>query len=139
MTEKYDIWNLFHDGQIADIAGDMPEIRLRIEISYLRDMFSGMGDSFWISLHGCRVFQFVDWDNGRLLPASKIIAMETEILSMVMKGNQASIICLGGILALEYREISYQLDTGKFITLGEVEYACNRYWNQWEKRAKDRR
>ncbi len=137
MAEKYDVWNLLHDGEIADISGSMPEMRLRIAIPYLRDMFPCGGDSFFVSIHGCRIFRFVDWERGRLLPASKIVALETEILSVVLKGNYASVICSDGILALEYQQVSCQLDTGKSITVNELNHACNRYWNQWEKRAKD--
>ncbi len=138
MLEKYDIWNILHDGEIADITGQLPKLRLRIAIPYLRDMFFGRGDSFWITLNGCSTFSFVDFNQGRMLSSSQIIAREMEILSMVLQGSRLSLICTDGVLALEYREISYQLDTGKYITLKELEHASNRYWNEWEKRAKDR-
>ena len=137
MEEKYRVWNNFHDGEITAISRNLSKIQIRVSIPYLREMFCCNGDGFWITLHGCRKFEFLDYEQGRVLTFSKIIRLETEILSVMQKGRQFSVICCDGTLRLEYHRISLRLDTGKTIHLEELNHASNRYWNEWEKRAKD--
>jgi hypothetical protein len=61
MKENIAIWKVFHDGSIVEIQGAFPNIALRIEIEYLRNMFPSKGHSFWANVTGCQSMEFYNW------------------------------------------------------------------------------
>ncbi len=45
IPDYIDVWNCFSDGSITQVEGELPNIKLTIEIEYLRHIFSKDGDS----------------------------------------------------------------------------------------------
>ncbi len=135
MRENIDILGVFHDGSIVEITGSLPDISFRIEIGYLRSMFLSKGDSFIAHASGCESIDFYNWENGLLTKSLvEIEKAEPEILSIEQKGEMAHILCSTGELDILYKDITFQLDSGESVTFKELEDACNRYWDDWERR-----
>jgi hypothetical protein len=137
MRENIDILGVFHDGSIVEIRGVLPKISLRIEIEYLRNMFSSKGDSFLAHLTECESIEFLNWENeNRTTNLKEIATEEPEILSIEQNGDIAHVICSTGELDILYKEIKFQLDSGEPVTYKELADACNKYWDDWESRKK---
>jgi len=135
MRENVDILGVFHDGSIVEILGELPQISLRIEIEYLRNMFPSKGDSFLAHVLGCEFIEFYNWENeARTRDLIGIQKEEPEILSIEQQGDIAHIICSTGELDVLYKNIEFQLDTGVPVTYQELADACNKYWDDWESR-----
>lgn len=135
MRENVGILGVFHDGSIVEILGALPRIPLRIEIEYLRNMFSPKGDSFLAHISECESIEFHNWENEtRTTDLVEIQKEEPEILSIEQKGDIAHIICSAGELNVLYKNIEFQLDTGEPVTYQELADACKKYWDDWESR-----
>lgn len=134
MSDKFEIWNRFHDGSITKITGELPAIEVRIEIEYLRHIFSNDGNSIIVFLDGCSLFQYLDWDEeDTYSDLSKIEKLEPEILSVNDSNEEmASIFCACGELKLAYESMSLTLDNGKVISVNELNEACSTYWTNWK-------
>ena len=132
MKEIIEVWNIFHDGSIVEIKGSLPDVSIRIEISYLRNMFPGKGDSIWVHLIGCSTFEYLIWEEERKTSSlDEIQSFEPEILSVKEHGEMAHIICVEGELDLIYKRILFSLDTDTSVTIAELDKACNKYWDEW--------
>ena len=135
MDEKIEVWGIFHDGYIMGAKGELPNLSLRVEIEYLRNMFSGDGDSFWIHLKGCTHFEYINWENNkkRETKIDEIIKLEPEILYVSQIDKMTHIDCAFGELELIYDWISFEIDTGETVSIEELGKACDTYWNEFEK------
>jgi len=134
MNENINILGVFHDGSIVEINGDIPSLQLRIEIEYLRNMFPEDGISFIASVSGCSFIQFHNWENAtKTSLLAEIQSEEPEILSVEQEGNMALITCVTGELKISYEDIEFKLDTGSPISYSELEEACDKYWDDWER------
>lgn len=130
MEEEIEVWNIFHDGSIVEVKGDLPDISLRIEIPYLRNMFPGEGDSFWAHIKGCYHLKYLNWDDDkREASPNKIFEQEPEILSVKQIEGVAHITCVSGELDMAYETISFSIDTGVAVTIDELDKQCNSYWD----------
>lgn len=134
MRNNIDILGVFHDGSIVEINGVLPNIALRIEIEYLRNMFSVSGNSFLAHISGCEFIEFYHWESEtRTQNVKEIELAEPEILSIKQQDDIAHIICSTGELTLLYTNIKFELDTGQSVTYKQLKEACNQYWDDWEK------
>ncbi|MCU7805486.1 MAG: hypothetical protein KZQ96_20035 [Candidatus Thiodiazotropha sp. (ex Lucinoma borealis)] len=137
MDEIIEVWNIFHDGSIVEAKGSLPNLSLRIEIQYLRDMFPGNGDSFWAHINGCTHIEYLNWEEDQKEKTLKaIIEQEPEILDVSQIDNMVHIVCVNGELDLVYEGISFEIDSGSPVSIEELDKGCNAYWNEWEKRGK---
>jgi len=137
IPDYIDVWNCFHDGSITQVEGELPNIKLTIEIEYLRHIFSKDGDSIIAELKGCTFLEFLSWENDEVLRnVEKISAIEPEILSVEKVNNKAHIICGDGELDIIYEDVLFALDNGKPITILDIDTASHKYWDEWEKNAK---
>ena len=135
MRENIDILGVFHDGSIVEIVGELPNISLRIEIEYLRNMFSPQGSSFMAQVSGCEHLEFYHWENdSRINVPSEIQEIETEILSVKQRGDVAHLMCTTGELEILYKDIVFQLDSGESVTYKALDEASNKYWDDWQSR-----
>lgn len=138
------LWNLLHDGHVESIVGSVPgEIRLGISIGYLRELFDDPGERFDLILHECTEFSFqeLEGEAGAALPR-ELAAYATpadfpslqewglEILSAEESGKIHCFISRGiyGTLSVSAQGFSLLLDSGREITLGELDEAAVAYW-----------
>ncbi|MBF0479641.1 MAG: hypothetical protein HQL26_09175 [Candidatus Omnitrophica bacterium] len=58
-----DIWEILHDGLIADIFGNIPgNVEFKIEIEYLRRIFSDDGKCIFLLLKDCSSFKVQSYE-----------------------------------------------------------------------------
>ena len=138
MTNKTNVWNLLHDGTIAQIEGVLPNVNIRVEIEYLRHIFSNDGESIILEIRDCSLLQYKKFENSELITDfDSIIDLEPEILSSEEEKDKLRIICVEGVFEIEYGDISFKLDNGNIVTLDEIQVASDTYWDRWEKSYKD--
>lgn len=132
MRDDIAIWNILHDGSLAEAKGSVPgDIRVRVEIPYLCRMLSQDGDSVWIFLHGCTLFQFRQWSTDTLLTAlTEIEAASPEILSAKEEDGHGCITCVDGVLEVRYERASFKLDTGRPVSPHDLHEAARLYWQR---------
>lgn len=136
MKNNIDLWGVFHDGSVVEVAGSLPSVRMEIEIEYLRNMFPVKGKAFIATLVGCELIEFYDWDSDTVIhDISVISSKEPEILNVKEVDGAAHITCATGVLKLKYRDIQFMLDTGESVTYEELDGACSKYWEDWQSRA----
>jgi hypothetical protein len=124
-----ELWNILHDGTIAEIKGSLPEIALSVEIGYLRDMFSGQGEAFSLQLNHCRLFEYHLYEEPEgLTPLGEIALLEPEILMARDEDGVIVIGCTKGYLRCRYESFSIRLDTGMPVTFEALGQACKQYW-----------
>ncbi|WP_157499812.1 hypothetical protein [Lysobacter sp. Root983] len=125
------LWNLFHDGVLTRAEGAVPgEVRLFIDIPYLRAKFPGKGAGFDVVLSECSKLSLV-MRGGSVIALADIRYIKPEILS-AEPGPPLKIFCEGGTLTLQYRSVELFVDSGAPITLQELDAASEAYWTEWE-------
>jgi len=132
---KRNIWGVFHDGEITRITGSVPgDVRLDLEIGYLRAQFPEPGHSFTIELSKCTQFQFSEYDE----PPSSSLAHIQERKPMVLyitSEEPLVLDCAMGTLELDYSEMHVLLPSGREVSDLELTAACEKYWSDWQERA----
>jgi len=121
-----DLWNILHDGTIAQIRGKVPgDIRLRIEIEYLRNMFPPPGQSIYVTLTNCRRMQLMASPK-----KAKRALSEKSVTILSAKGDDGGIVVRSteGDLVLEYDSFELELDSGEAISLEQLAQASKQYW-----------
>jgi hypothetical protein len=127
-----DFWGVFHDGTITNAEGAVPgDVRLFIEIPYLRKMFPGEGEGFFVHLKGCSSIAFRPYDRPSVETLDGIVKAEPEILDVE---STAPVIlgCTDGTLSMSYQSASVSLNTGEDVGYPQLLKACEDYWNAWE-------
>src|SRR5580698_8954953 len=83
------VWNILHDGVIVAIAGTLPgDLRLDVEIDYLRKRIPDPGTLIRVLLVGCTRFSFREYEKGKFLTASNdIAALRPKFVSASMKNE----------------------------------------------------
>ncbi|MFB2978238.1 hypothetical protein [Microseira sp. BLCC-F43] len=136
MSEQ--IWNMLHDGCIDSISGNIPgKVQVRVNILYLRQMFSEDGKSIIVTLDNCQKFEYEPYgSSSRFTELSVIESRSLEILSADSHDNDIHIFCVEGTIYLRHSGISLALDTGRQITVVELENACRKYWDKFAEKNK---
>lgn len=124
-----EIWNLLHDGTIAQISGSLPgRVEIAIEIEYLRQQFSDPGRFILLILHNCTAISYQAWDDDAIVTDfAAIAAAKLEILSAT---EPATVCCTEGILRVDAADCSIALDSQRTITLAELRAAAASYWRE---------
>ena len=130
-----ELWELLHDGTIAKLDR-MPtdELRITLEIEYVRRMFDGDGTSLLIYLTDCDVLTYVPYDGSS--PISDFEQLVHEELSFICardEDGQVKVSCGYGDVCLHYGTAHVELDDRRSITRDELEDACSRYWDAFSK------
>ncbi|MEW6495761.1 MAG: hypothetical protein AB1589_25060 [Cyanobacteriota bacterium] len=130
MSEQ--IWNLLHDGVIEKLSGNIPgTVKVCIQISYLRHIFSEDGDSIIVILDNCQKLEYEPYSSNRRFTEFSLIESESpEILEARSEDNDILIVCGEGLIYIRYTEVSLALDTGCEITILALENAARKYWNE---------
>ncbi len=138
MNSRAEIWNVLHDGGVAAVEGAVPgDVTIRVNIPYLRQMFSDDGEDILVHLASCTSLEMKIWDEGATTNDPKRIAgIDTEILSTESEDVPVHIITTLGELDIAFEGFSLSLDNGRAITFEELCDACENYWNRWENEAK---
>jgi hypothetical protein len=131
-----DIWGVFHDGILAEIDGTIPgDLKLQVQIEYLRRMFDEEGGSFTIELDHCSRFCYSEYDAEPTEDLAKIQAKEIEILS-VESEDPLVLNCVMGTLDLEYKSMKVLLPSGFELSDELLVSASEKYWHDWRERTK---
>ncbi len=134
MNPRAEIWNVLHDGGVAEIDGVVPgEVTIRVNIPYLRQMFSDDGEDIIVQLGNCTSLTMKIWNEDVTTDDPKRIAStDTVILSTDSEDVPVHIITTLGELDIDFEEFSLSLDDGTSISFDELCDACENYWNRWE-------
>lgn len=134
MSQRADIWNILHDGEIAEIKYDSQKIlQLRIFIPYLGNMFPEGGENIWVALYNIKKFEMKIWDEDILTSDfDQICSTGTEILSTASTDVPLHVQSTLGDLFIDFESFSLSLDSKKEISFDELAEACSRYWKNWE-------
>jgi hypothetical protein len=132
---RFGIWNVFHDGDITIMQREASNVVIMfVCIPYLRRRIQPLGDSFRLRLGGFRSMRF---ENGIGDSSTELSYVEGyEILSTESHTMPVNINLAEGTLNLDFESLEISLDTGQSISYEEVCQACEDYWDEWEKKAK---
>lgn len=132
MRDDIAIWNILHDGSLAEAKGCVPgDVHVRVEIPYLRQLLFQDGDSIWVFLHSCSLFQFQQWSVDTPLTAlQEIEAVSPEILSANEEDGHVRVTCVEGVLEVRYERVNLKLDNGRTLSLQALKEAAQLYWQR---------
>lgn len=127
-------WGIFHDGYISKIEGEVPgDLKVFVNILYLREMFHGDGEGFVITLSNCSKFEYQEYDEQPTDNLKEIESLEPEVL-YVQSQDPLVLDCSAGTLRLNYDSASIEIDSGMPVTDEELSKECDNYWEGWKKR-----
>lgn len=133
---RFAIWNTLHDGEITVVRQKDGDLEMFVNVPYIRERISPLGDSFRILLHGFRSFHLTD-RNGQIestsiadLSHGGVQLNATDSQSMPVK-----IATSMGYVIFDFDEIELFLDTGERVAYETVLKSCSDYWDEWEARA----
>ena len=132
MDKRIQIWNILHDGEITVFEQKDETLIMFINIPYLRRRLKPLGDSFVLTLSGLKQVCFLDFDGNTLSLSEELDINLPVILSTHSGVMPLSIITTKGTLVLDFKSISFALDTGQTISFEAIEKACEQYWEEWE-------
>ncbi len=130
-----DIWGVFHDGETTKIAGTVPgDLRVEVEIGYLRKLFPEPGHTFFVELRNCSKFEFSEYDAA---PSTSLAHIQKRKPMTLYVTSQEPLVldCAMGTLELDYSQMEVLLPSGRSITEHELTEACDRYWREWQEKA----
>jgi hypothetical protein len=131
MDRRIQIWNILHDDEITAISGEGSDIlTMFVSIRYLRRRLNPLGDSFVLTLSGITRLEFHDFDGTRETLQEQLDIGSPEILSTESDSMPASIATSLGQLTLDFRSISFALDTGQAVEYEAIEKVCEEYWTE---------
>ena len=139
MNPRAEIWNVFHDGELSSLEGNVPgDVTIRIGIEYLRHMFSGEGEDIFMTLHSCSKISMEIWESDLVTDDfGKIAEIGSEILSTDSEDIPVRVITTLGTLHADFESFSLRLDDGREITYDQLCDACQKYWDRWEGQAEE--
>ena len=128
------IWNILHDGVIVAVDGTLPgDLRIDVEIDYLRKRIPDPGTLIQVLLIGCTRFAFREYEKSEFSTAlNDIAAMKPEVVSASVENGICEIDCVDGILEVVAADGSISLDSGREITLKELTAVAESYWKEWK-------
>ena len=126
-------WDFLHDGEITRLDGVVPgDVRLFVEIPYLRKAFREQGTAFVLTLFDCTSLR-LETNDGRAVHSFAEISSRRPILLTTTSEVPLSIYTTEGTLNLEYARLSVSLESGTRVELAELERASESYWTAWSK------
>jgi hypothetical protein len=118
---------------IVAVEGTVPgNLRIDIEIDYLRKRFADPGTLIRVLLVGCTRFAFREYENAKFSTAlTEIAAMRPEMVSASIKDGVCKVDCADGTLEVVAQEGTIRLDTGREVTLQQLKEVAEGYWKEW--------
>jgi hypothetical protein len=136
------IWNILHDGSIERASGDVPgTVHLEIDIQYIRERFPDKGRLIILMLLECTKFDFFNYEDNVPQGIGALANICPEILSAREREGYTEVTCAvseryGGILRVAAGDFSLALDSGRPITLNEIDSVTKAYWDDFRKRGR---
>ena len=132
---KPEFWNIFHDGYIDSIEGQVPgDVQFSIAAEYLREQFPDRGSAFRMLIKACDMITFKLFHTNSVLSGLDALkGQNLEILSAKLEANILAVITTGGELRIHYDSESVALDSGRQLQLSELTAASNRALSQLRK------
>jgi hypothetical protein len=133
--QAHDLWNVLHDGGIDSISGAVPgEVAMMIGIGYLCGKLPTAAGQLKLILRGCTLLRYEPFEGDAVEGVAAIAAKDIEILSAEQPARVVEVMCVSGILKLEYESVEIQLVEGGLISQAQVKDAAERYWKEWGKK-----
>jgi hypothetical protein len=128
------IWNILHDGVIVAVDGALPgDLRIDVEIDYLRKRIPDAGTLIHVLLTGCTRFALREYEKSEVLTAlTEIAAIGPEVVSASMKDGACEVDCTAGTLEVVAADGTIFLDSGREMTLEELTAVADGYWKEWK-------
>src|ERR1700722_4533671 len=106
------IWNILHDGVVVAVEGTVPgNLRVDIEIDYLRKRFPDSGDLIQVHLGGCTRFAYRQYEKSEFSTAlAEMAAMGPEILGASIRDGMCEVECSDGTLEVVAADGSIHVD-----------------------------
>jgi hypothetical protein len=139
MNEKIQIWNVLHDGEITAVEQDGETLTMFVSIPYLRRRMKPIGDSFVLTLTGLTKEEYRDYDGKAFGLAEEIETVMLEILSTDSESMPVTVNLTMGHLILDFKGISFALDTGEPVDFQTIEKVATEYWTEWQEKAEQSR
>ena len=135
MNETIQIWNVLHDGEITAFEREGENLTMFISIPYLRRRMKPLGDSFVLRMSGVTRVEFLNFDGSPSSLCDELDGGLPEILSTQSEGMPVLISTTAGTMILDFKKISFALDTGGSVTFEAIVKVCEEYWTEWQKKA----
>jgi len=137
--DKSEIWDVLHDGGIKQISlNPSGDVRMVVEIAYLREMFPEPGTTFIVDLKDCRLVEY-----------RRLLAEDTEVVCRdwadvlraepsILHGRDEHGTVVVGLdefrgpyceLRMTYDSFKVFLESGREVSYQELVDACKRYWD----------
>ncbi|MCD4780811.1 MAG: hypothetical protein K8S27_09735 [Candidatus Omnitrophica bacterium] len=121
MDKRTQIWNVLHDGEITAIERNGETLIMFVSIPYLRRRMKPIGDSFVLTISGLTRLEYLDYDGKSSSLAEEIEVAMPEILSTDSDSMPITVNLTTGHLLLDFRRISFALDTGEAVEFEVIE------------------
>ncbi len=144
-----ELFSIFHDGWIASIRVESPDLVLTVNIRYLTERAVPGSTSFVMRLCAVERFAFTPWATSGAAPErvltvpDDIAAAELEILDGVPTAHDVLVICLwpgssasGGELSVVAGGAAVFDESGREWTLEALRELARQYWQDWEERCR---
>jgi hypothetical protein len=126
-------WNVIDDGVIVRVDGGVPgDLRLTIQIDYLRKRFSEPGEYLIMVLRACTRLVFVKYDSPEPYTPEDFGELTPTVLSAAREAEICKVHCIGGTLEVAARSAEFFLDSGRVVSLAELTKVNDAYWDEWE-------
>lgn len=125
-------WNLLHDGTIVGVERDLAdEVRIAVDVPYLRDRWADGGTLFHLRLARCTRCEYTPYDEPPIAAIAAIAASEPTIVEAKLEGDDLVVWGSAGVLRLRYASLAIELDTGPRVELADLARVAQAYWAEW--------
>lgn len=142
-----ELFCILHDGVIASVGFESPELVLQVNILYLAERAVPGSTSFTVRFCAVEQLAFTPWGTEGAGPErpltdpAEIAACELEILNAVTAGNAVQVNCLwpaslatGGELLLMAGGATVLDERDREWTLDSLRELARQYWHDWQER-----
>lgn len=128
-----DCWNILHDGYIESVSGSVPgEVIFAVAIDYLRARFPEPGVHLRLTLHNCTQLSYEAFEEGVFEDFSAIARFRPQILRAAGFTDASLVECVSGNLRVTAASAMLSLDSGRSVSLDELQAVATAYWTEWE-------
>ena len=127
------IWNLFHDGSICLIEGTVAgQVKFHVDIEYLHTRFDDPGTLFIATFPECHSLQYQPYDSTEVVKDSELVGEQyLPILTAESDGADCKVFMESGVMTMPCVQGSLALDSGREVSLAELDLVAKDYWDKW--------
>ena len=138
MKNDYQIWNILHDGVLAEIKGDISgDLKIRVEIEYLARKLKGRFSSIFVTLKNCSLFIYERYwtkDNVQIFTSPNELEGITPAivtLSCDEMDDHLLIDDICGSIKTRYDSAELTLENGDPLAFQELDNISKEYWDNF--------